>query len=229
MEEAELVINNRELVYLYEPWMIWVFISTMALWAVYRVQFPSYIQLGKWNFTHYRIAKQTFADGEFGLRFDWLIGFPLMSASIALFLFLAQKSYAPCWEGFVNYATLYGVVTLVYLVKMLVIAGVDNFSSKGVALRIYFGNTIILSQITAFLILLLSIVMALSYGKPSHIFIWIGLGLLLLSYLIRLVRGTIAAFEERISLNYIILYLCTLEILPLAVMIKAWMSVSFNC
>ena len=229
MEEAGLVINNRELIYLYEPWMIWIFISTMALWAIYRVQFPGYIQLGKWNFSHYRIAKQVFSEGEFGIRIDWLIGFPIMSASIALFLFLAQITQTPCWDGFGNYMTLFGIVTLVFLVKMLVIAAIDTFSSKEIALRVYFGNTVILSQIAAFLLLFLSIVMALTYGNPSSLLIWIGLFILLISYLIRLTRGIIAAIQERISLNYLILYLCTLEILPLAVLIKAWMSMNISC
>lgn len=209
--------------------MLWIFISAMALLAVYRIQFPNYLQIGRWNLGHYRIAKQLFAEGEFGLRIDWLIGFPVMSAGISLFVFLAQKSVNPCFEGIGNYFTVLGIISIVLILKMLAISGAHTFGTRAVALRIYFGNTIILTQLTSFILMALSLIIALSYDADQTIFVWIGFGILGLNYLIRLIRGTIAAFQERISLNYIILYLCTLEILPLAVLVKAWMSVQTTC
>ena len=229
MEKTEHAIKLRELSYLYEPWMLWIFISAMALLAIYRIQFPNYLQIGRWNLGHYRIAKQLFAEGEFSLRIDWLIGFPVMTAGISLFLFLAQKFFNPCIEGFVHYLVVFGIVSVVLLLKMLAISGTHTFGTRAVALRIYFGNTIILTQLTSFILMALSLIIALSYDADLRVYIWIGFGIMALNYLIRLIRGTIAAFQERISLNYIILYLCTLEILPLAVLVKAWMSVQTTC
>lgn len=229
MEKVEHAIKLRELSYLYEPWMLWIFVSAMALLAIYRIQFPNYLQIGRWNLGHYRIAKQLFAEGEFGLRIDWLIGFPVMAAGISLFIFLAQKAYNPCVEGFVSYLIVFGVISLALILKMLAISGTQTFGTSAVALRVYFGNTIILTQLTSFILLALSLIIALSYDSDLEIYIWIGFGILLLNYLVRLIRGTIAAFQERISLNYIILYLCTLEILPLAVLVKAWMSAQTTC
>jgi hypothetical protein len=62
----------------------------------------------------------------------------------------------------------------------------------------------------------------LAYSKviPSDFLVLIGLILIVASIAWRWARGWLNAVTNRISIVYIILYLCTLEILPAVVLLK---------
>jgi hypothetical protein len=222
---------EREVANLYEPWMFWVFIVALALIALVRIQFPVYAQLVRWNFSNYRIARQAFVENEPLIHTSWLLMLPVMLSGIALFLYLAlQGTDAYCLPAtFGSFLRIVLIVLGVFILKMLTINLVDTVAAKTAALRIYLGNTFLLVQSVSIVLLLLSAMMALAWGGPSDWMIYSGAGLLGFIYLVRLARGIIAALEERISLNYIILYLCALEFLPLAVLAKAWYLSLTHC
>lgn len=222
---------EREVSNLYEPWMFWVFIVALALIALVRIQFPAYMQLVRWNFSNYRIARQAFVENEPLIHTSWLLMFPVMLSGISLFVYLAlagdpELCMASSFSGFVRVAL---IVLGIFVLKMLVINLVNTVALKTAALRIYLGNTLLLEQSVSLALLILSAMMALAWGGPSSWMIYTGAGLLALVYFLRLTRGVLAALEERISLYYIILYLCALEFLPLAVLVKAWYLSLTHC
>lgn len=73
---------------------------------------------------------------------------------------------------------------------------------------------VIFSQVTGLILTPLA-VLAL-FADDAFLRVWCvgGLVILMLTYLYRLARGVIAAFNSRVSAVYIIYYLCTLEIVP---------------
>ncbi len=71
------------------------------------------------------------------------------------------------------------------------------------------------------LIVLMPVILLLMYN-PTKYFVWIGIGLLGLAALLRLVLGIIETrVETKISAFYIFLYLCALEIAPVATLVTA--------
>jgi len=57
--------------------------------------------------------------------------------------------------------------------------------------------------------------------SQQEIFIWISLSILILLWLFRLLRGLVIGFRQtNFSKSYIFLYLCSLEILPIIIVIK---------
>ena len=71
------------------------------------------------------------------------------------------------------------------------------------------------------LMLMIPIVLLLIYN-PTRYFIWIGLAVLALAALVRLVLGIIETrVSTKISAFYIFLYLCALEIAPVATLVTA--------
>jgi hypothetical protein len=69
--------------------------------------------------------------------------------------------------------------------------------------------------------LMVPIVLLLIYN-PTRYFIWIGLAVLALAAFVRLVLGIIETrVSTKISAFYIFLYLCALEIAPVATLVTA--------
>lgn len=221
----------REVDHLFEPWMGVVFVGALIVVAIIKVQFPAFLQMIRWNFSNYRITRQAMAEGDFEYRPEMLLLFPVMLASLAWFIYLYVTAHPLfCYpEGVWSFLKLLLILGLMYVVKLLSIALVNELTNGPTALRIYLGNTLLLNLTMALPLLVLSLMLALSAGNlQSGLFI-AGAVLLSGAYLLRLTRGVLAAIQERISLNYIILYLCTLEFLPLAVVSKAWLSVYGAC
>lgn len=227
----ELLPLPRVIVRLYEPWMSVVLLGALVLFAVVKAQFPAYLQLIRWNFSNYRIARQTFEEGEVELRPEWLLMTPVMISALALHVYLfTEASPVLCGGGgYRLFLRLMLIIALIYFIKILAIRFVEIVAAPTRTLRVYRGNAILLNQTIAIPLLGFCLVSALSAGWMVEASLYAGAALFASAYLLRLARGVSSALEERIPLNYIILYLCTLEFLPLAVLAKAWYEVQSVC
>ncbi len=226
-----LIPLEREVANFYEPWMLWVFLVALALLAVVRIQFPTYAQLVHWNFSNYRIARQAYAENEPLIHPSWLLMMPVTILGFGLFTQLALHSVDGACAGLspVMFLRICAILVIGLLLRLLAVDLIHTLAGKTTVLRIYLGNVLILNQSVGVLLLVLALVMAVSYGGADLPVVVAGLVLFGLAYMLRLIRGVLAAINERISLNYIILYLCALEFLPLAVMVKAWMLTRTGC
>lgn len=223
---TELIPIERELLRLYEPWMGFVFIGVFTAVAVIRRQFPVYVQMMGWNFSNYRIVRQTLEEGEFSQRADWLVMLPVALSSFALFVYLVLAEWSRTGGGSALslFGKLFVLLLCVYMLKLVAVNLVRTLTAPMRALANYIGNTFLLLNTLALPLLLLSLAAALSSGSLTRMVLVGGLVLVASAYLLRVLRGFQAALNERIPLYYIILYLCTLEFLPSAVLIKAWME-----
>lgn len=221
---TDLIPIERELLRLYEPWMGFVFIGMLIGIAFFRRQFPGYVQMIAWSFSNYRIVRQNLEEGEFSQRADWLVMLPIGLTSMALFLCLSLAE----WNryGGASLAGLFGkllaALVCVYGTKLIAVNLVRTLTAPYKALSNYIGNTFLLMNTLSVPLLLLMLAAALASGEMTRSLLVTGLALIGAAYMLRILRGVQAALNERIPLYYIILYLCTLEILPSAVLIKAW-------
>jgi hypothetical protein len=127
--------------------------------------------------------------------------------------------------GLQAYLQILLIVFLVFVLKLIVMEAAGSLSVKNDLLREYRANTLLFTILTGILLTPLCIGTSLTIGENED-WIWIiGIAIYLFFYLIRLWRGAISALQQGVRFYYIILYLCTLEILPLAVLIKAWYGV----
>ena len=75
--------------------------------------------------------------------------------------------------------------------------------------------------------LILTVILILSYAVTeefSYILLWSIGGIVLLGLIIREIQSLIRAVTAKVSVLYIILYLCTLEIVPLLVILRVFAS-----
>ena len=115
-------------------------------------------------------------------------------------------------------------IFLIYQLKTWLFSGLGHILSKKDLTDEYIFNVDLANQILG--LLLIPIVIGLAYipfGK--EVFISIGLIIIVFLYLFRLGRGfRIGVTKLKLSYFYLFLYLCTLEILPLAVLVRVFIE-----
>ncbi len=143
--------------------------------------------------------------------------------SITLFIRQIMEYY--CWFSEVNemllFLSILASVIMVYAVKFITIKFL-GFVFKTAKETDEYALTVLL-YINSLGLFLLPIVVCIAFAQnvSIEIFIKIGLYLLALFLFTRMVRGLIIGLNSvRVSKFYLFLYLCSLEILPLIVMIK---------
>lgn len=216
----------RQIDRLYEPWMFWVFFILLLSFTFVRFNTPSFIALLRNLVVNYRLARQEISTSEYPGGREWLIMWIPSMLSIGLFLYLFIIS-SPLFEvgaGLEMYLKISLGISLMYLIKFMVISAATTLSLKTDLMREYRANTILILVISGLFLAPLSLGASLSIGAVPQ-GIWIS-GLVVFSalYLLRLFRGSMAVLQHGVQFYYIILYLCALEILPLLLVVKAWMG-----
>lgn len=126
----------------------------------------------------------------------------------------------------------YGYLLLVISLTIIVFYAIKITSIRFLGLvfkttkeSLEYVMTVVLFENTLGLFLL-PVVIGLMFVKQAspEIFIYIGIGIILLFLLVRLIRGLMIGLNSpRISKFYLFLYLCALELLPLIVVVKLFL------
>lgn len=94
------------------------------------------------------------------------------------------------------------------------------FSSNSIALS-YISNILIASSISGLLLIPITLCIKIAGNEISSILIYVGVALLSATYVISLLIGIISGIRnEKLSNFHLILYFCTLEILPVFIIVK---------
>jgi hypothetical protein len=143
--------------------------------------------------------------------------------NLSTFAYLCDRVFAlEIFEGsgFLIWAKYLSFFTLIYLVKLLFIELVRTWFDGDFGLSEYRYNIFLTGKVSGLILLpfiALAAYNAIGYRKE----VLIAAGVILLLLLIyRWFRGIRNAIQLRISPFYIILYFCTLEILPLVLLLK---------
>jgi hypothetical protein len=89
--------------------------------------------------------------------------------------------------------------------------------------REYLYNTFIFNKLLGIIILPLLLLMVYTSGYLQEVFHWAALVSVSLVLLMRLIRGVIFSFKKDVLIFYMFLYLCALEIIPLALLYR-WLE-----
>jgi hypothetical protein len=116
------------------------------------------------------------------------------------------------------------IIFSIYSVKLLVIRAVGFVFETQKEIREYTISVFLFCNTLG--LFLLPVVICLAFLKQVNpsVFIYSGITLIAVFLFTRLIRGLIIGFNStRVSKFYLFLYLCTLEIVPLVIMVKLFM------
>ena len=206
-----------------EDWMIVVLILGSAILAWVRYGFPKRLPRLINSIISHRSMKQMMREESlFSHRASQGLAL-LFLLSAALFLFLLSVSfdfYPLNLQGITLYVIYFGVLFFTYMVKIIANRLIIFLMEENYGLEDYLFNVAIINMGIG--ILLLPVVILIAYlpveyatfiAKTSAYFV-------LIVFIYRVIRGAIIALEAKANYIYIILYLCGLEILPIALCAK---------
>ncbi len=123
-------------------------------------------------------------------------------------------------SGFLLYVLILTFNIFFYFVKISVTYLLKFFFKGDYSLTEYEFNYKLLFKVAGLGLFPISLLIAYSPLLFESPLFYLGIGLIVASALWIWARGWLNAMSNRISIVYIILYLCTLEILPVAVLLK---------
>jgi hypothetical protein len=204
-------------------WMLGIIIFALIIFGWLRVGFARYFQNAIQASYNYFTARRIFEEAN--VTRSRVFNFMNLLFFVNLALFLTQYleyNRITIFEinGFLLFLLSLASIILLYLVKSLVLYALDFIFSAQNRFSSYVFTVFIFNKILGFL--LLPIVSILPY-MPGHItplLFNVGFLLIVLLYVFRLFKGLQLCFKNRLSIFYLILYLCALEILPMLILFK---------
>jgi len=147
------------------------------------------------------------------------INFILTSSFFILQLFSSNKFFSFGIEtNFISFLVVIACVVSTYVIKILSLKILGFIFDKPFITGEYTFIIFLVNQIVG--IGLIPIIIFIAYGNMSYTkgFIYAGIVLMVLAFIVRVGKGTISALTRgEVTLFYLFLYLCTLEILPLLI------------
>ena len=232
-DEKVFRINYVKLGEIDNGWMFWALLFSFITYSVTRIIFPNRTASLFKNVFNYNFAQKEFHKSSEHTQLVTFITQLLFSFVAGLFVFFALKHGLDWQLNDIQEMSRVGMLTIAILVlfflkKMLYLLVADIFARRDYAKECIF-NVYLINR--ALGICLFPIVVALAFVKPTVIssgtLLVIGYVIIGFFYLYRIFREFQVSVKNHISLLYIFLYFCTLEILPIMLLVKIITSVIF--
>lgn len=213
----------RPPVNLSEDWMIVIFLFALVSLAYTRKLYPARLaRLWKstWNV---RALRQAIREEPNTPRASLLfnISFYLVF-SLVIFLVIKYFGIEPLgYSGILLYIVLLAGVAGIYLLKAIGIRLVQIMADGDFGLTEYEYNVFLMNRMIGLILLPFALFMAYAPTAEIKPVFYAVVAICVLMIVYRMMRGLINALSEGVPPFYIFFYICTLEILPLAVCIKA--------
>lgn len=211
--------------------MLAVLLLVLVGLAFIRFAYPKRLQRLLQALLRVRILLQLMREEMVLTHHTAVILFLSFSGTSALLLYLAAHHFE--WHltellGPALFPVLFGVITLVYVGKIIVVKTIQVLFLIQSVLWEYLNYTFVVNALLGIVWIPLLMLALVSSSGMLQAVLFLALGIFALGWLIRMGQGILLAFNQRVPGVYIILYLCALEILPLLVLAKWVLSGSFE-
>ena len=216
--ERGRLINNTK-----HDWMVAISIFVLILMAVIRFSFSKYLHRVIDSIFNYQTSSNLFL--EKNLR-------NLRGSVFLNLLFFLNTSFftVQCYDNLVlskEFPTsfllflyaLAGLITI-YLGKIIVVRSIGYIFNGINESKEYLYSVFLYNKNLGVVLLIVTLSVPFVKAGASVILLHAGLLIAFLFYLLRLTRGIKILFRKHVSIYYMILYLCALEILPFLVIYK---------
>ncbi len=204
-------------------------LAVFIFFTIIRFSFKNYLHLAVSASRNYQIANILFLEKNMrNLRGSILLN-TFFFFNISLFIFEFYNFYYLSDFREIHiavYFNILAIVLVIYFLKMIILFSL-GFVFNGIKeAREYLNTTFVYNKNTAIFLLPITLsVPFIVYNLKPFLF-YSGLFIMLFFFIYRLFRGVKILFRKHVSIFYMILYLCALEILPMLVIIKILKSLA---
>ena len=214
----------RESPNLYEDWMLPVLILILAIVAYVRGAYGRRLSRLFNSLWRIQILRQVMREElVFSHRASILLHFNFVlvaSLTVYSWMKLSGRSIFQL-EGFSLFASLAGVIASVYILKLLVTVILRAIFKDPGLIREYLFEVFLINKAAGILLLPFALALIILNISNAGVLVLVMAIAAILFVVFRFAQGLRLSLDYKVSGVYIILYLCTLEILPFLVLAKA--------
>jgi hypothetical protein len=204
-------------------WMLGIIIFILVLFGWLRVGYGRYIQTAIQAAYNYFTARRIFEEANVTRsRVFYFMNF-LFFINISLFVTqVLEYNHFTIFKlhGIILFFIIFAAILLIYTVKSLVLRLLDFvFLTRG-GFSSYLFIVFIYNKMVGFVLLPIIAILPFVPGNVTPYLIYAGGLIIIILYLFRVFKGLQLGIKNRLSIFYLILYLCALEILPVLVLLK---------
>ncbi len=208
-----------------EDWMILIFLFALATIAYTRRFHP--LRIGRlWNSTwNVRVLRQAIREEPNTPRANLLfnVSFYLLTALVLYVVVKFFHLHPNELTGLPLYLLILGGVVIAYGLKMAGIRAVQVMADGDFGLSEYEYNVFLMNRVIGLFLLPITAFLVYSPIPVVEPFVLSVLLLFISMMIYRMIRGLFNAVASGVPVFYIFFYICTLEILPLVICLKALM------
>ena len=221
-----LSLKNREpkpKIVNHENWLFIIFVLVIFLIGILRVFYQKKFTLFLNAFISKRFSNQIIREENALTQSTSVVLSIIFFISISLFLFLASRFYHKTIAGSSEWQK-FGIIlvgcVIFYFFKLIANKTIGTLFKAYKEIEEYIFNQFLVIQVLGILLTILCILLSYSMIFNKEIIILMGLIILVLGFVVRMIKSFSIVNLNTYSPVYIFLYLCTLEILPLIIIIK---------
>jgi len=204
-------------------WIIAVLLFAAFLFALVRT-FPGNFFNSMMRFLTMRGVNEN-SSRDTGVLFQWQATLLNLASflTISLFGFLLLDHYNNGIEGlngFVTWLICFGVVTTAITLRHFICTLTGRISNEEDTFREYMVGIYHTYRAAGIIFLLICLNVLYTTFLPSGVWFYIGIAVATTLYIIRIIRLFLIFLIRHVSILYLILYLCALEILPVVIIVK---------
>jgi len=218
LKHVEVVFPGKKLIRSNPDWLVGVLLLSFLLFASVRLIFNKYLSQLIQSTINYSTFTRLFRERYFNLfhasfRLDLVFS---MIFSLFGYQFLsAHKISIGASKSYSAYLLCLGTVIGYYTAKKIIYYFIGILTESKTEVQEYLFNIAVFNRVIGlFLLPVTGIIAFIPLSNVEPLF-YIGLLLLAIFYLMSLIRGAKIFLKKHFSISYLILYLCTLEFLPL--------------
>ncbi|HAN77955.1 MAG TPA: hypothetical protein DCQ31_09370 [Bacteroidales bacterium] len=205
-------------------WIFVIFIVAFGMLAIVQVRYYRYLELSVLALFNRRRIDSLYRNidiksplSEFILFVNYIIISAVVMFLLSSIMFNLHFGKAP----FFDYLSLFVFVLLIYLVKVAAIKLLGYVFSETDMAKNYITYVAYHNRMAGLILLPLTFILIYSNLITYNTAFYLIAILLFAVYIVRLYRGAQIFILKDVSIVYLILYLCALEILPLLLILKA--------
>ena len=204
-------------------WVLPLVLVTVLIYGVVFSESASFFR-GIFKFITFRGINES-TSRDINSIFQWQSSLFNLAAfiNISLFAFLSS-----IWSGlifmedkhFLLWLICLGVLISALTIRHLICTIVGNMSGEKEIFSEYLVGIYQYYRLAALFLLIISVMVLYTVFLPKNVLFYVGFSFVALLYVIRVLRLFLIFINRHVSIFYLILYLCALEILPVVIIIK---------
>ncbi len=227
LKGVEVVFPGKKIFRSNPDWLVGVILAAFLIFATVRLIFNKYLAQLLHSAINYSTFTRLFRERYFNLlhaSFRLDIVFNLELALLAYQFLSIFKINPGLPKTYTLYVACVGLIVVYFLGKRIIYYLLGILTESKPEVLEYLFNITVYNRILGIFLLPLTAIIAFVPLTIAEPLLYVGLFIVIVFYLLALTRGIKIFLKKQFSISYLILYLCTLEILPLLLIYSILLS-----